>query len=297
MRISYLLLFVLITFSSYTQTRYIDDIFENEEVITKIYAKKDGEKLMADIYLPKGDKLSQRPAIIFMHGGGFAGGSPKNEGEVEFAKMAARKGYVAVQISYRLTRKNQSFGCDYNASGKIKTFKEAAADYLDAVSYMREHSKEFKIDTSKIIAGGSSAGAEAVLNAVYNHQLLFPGLKEKPHFAAVFSLAGAILDKRYINENNVVPAILFHGTADQLVPYDTAPHHFCHSEDPGYLILDGSKTIAGKLKELNSPYLLYTFKGAGHEISGMPFEQLPQVFNFLKDVILDQKMIQSEIIN
>ncbi|WP_373055473.1 alpha/beta hydrolase [Zunongwangia sp. H14] len=297
MRFFYLLLFLLITFSSYSQSRYIDDIFENKQVITKTYAQKNGEKLIVDIYQPKNDALSRRPAIIFMHGGGFAGGSPRNEGEVKFAKMAARKGYVAVQISYRLTRKGKSFGCDYGASGKIETFKEAATDFLDAVDYVMEHHKKFKIDTSHIIAGGSSAGAEAVLDAVYNRDLLFDNPNEKFHnFAAVFSLAGAIIDARYLDKTNAVPAILFHGTADQLVPYATAPHHFCHSEDAGYLILDGSRTIADKLSQLNSSYLLYTFKEAGHEISEMPFEQLPQVFQFLKEVALDKKFIQAEVL-
>ncbi|MDT0677055.1 alpha/beta hydrolase [Autumnicola musiva] len=292
----FLLLFLLLTLSSYSQNRYLDNLFENDKAVTRTYAHKDGKELTLDIYEPKKDTASLRPAIIFMHGGGFSGGSPKNEGEVTFAKMAAKKGYVAIQISYRLTRKGQSFGCDYQASGKIETFRKAADDFLDAVDYIVAHNKEFRIDTSKIIVGGSSAGAEAVLNAVYNRSLLFSNSTRKfNNFAVVFSLAGAILDSRYINENNVVPAILFHGTADKLVPYATAPHHFCSAEDPGYLILDGSRTIADMLKELNSAYQIYTFQGAGHEISGMPIKQLPQVFQFLKEVGIDQKVIQAEI--
>ncbi|MGB8705824.1 MAG: alpha/beta hydrolase, partial [Gillisia sp.] len=164
-------------FNLKAQNRYLDNLFVPKNTITRTYSHKDGEDLKLDIYEPAKDTLSKRPMIIFMHGGGFAVGSRKNEEKVKFSKMAAKKGYVAVLISYRLTRKDKSFGCDYEASGKIETFRKAAEDFLDATNYMIKNSHEFKIDTSKIIIGGSSAGAEAILQAAYNRNLLFPNGK------------------------------------------------------------------------------------------------------------------------
>ena len=281
------------------QEIYIDSLYAVKTVTTETYAKKDGEKLIIDLYLPDKKNSEKSPLIVFMHGGGFAGGSPKNPQEVKFAKIAASKGYAVGLISYRLVRKGKEtgFGCDFDAEGKLETFRLAAEDFMDAVDFMHRNAVKFNISTQNIIVGGSSAGAEAVLNAVYNPDLMFEDTSKYSDLdiSAVFSLAGAILDARYINSENAIPGIFFHGTDDNLVPYATAPHHYCENAKPGYLILDGSKTIVDKLDDLNTSYLFYTFQDAKHEISGMPFQYLPEVFQFLKQVVFDNNKIQSTI--
>ena len=297
MRSFSLIFFLIFSFSSFAQERFKNDIFETSKVETQTYAVKDGEELKLDIYRPDNDTARLRPLIVFMHGGGFGGGSRSSEGEVKFAESAAKKGYVAVQISYRLTRKGQSFGCDFEAAGKIETFKAAAEDFMDAVDFMLRHNKKYRIDRSKIIVGGSSAGAEAVLNAVYNAPLMFerPEKYKDIKFSGVFSLAGAIVDARYITKENAVPGVFFHGTQDNLVPYATAAHHLCDPAAPGYLILDGPATIIEKLKEFDSSYLLYTFEGGKHEHSNMPIDHFPEVFDFFADVFLGDTTKQVEI--
>lgn len=288
--------FIVFSFSIQAQERFIDDIFEAAPVATETYTVKDGEELKLDIYQPLKDELEKRPLIIFMHGGGFSGGARTSEGEVNFAKAAAKKGYVAVQISYRLTRKGESFGCDFSAEGKIETFQKAAEDFMDAVHFMLKNKNKYRIDTSKVIAGGSSAGAEAILNAVYNERLMFPDLSnyEGLEFAGIFSLAGAIVDARYITEENAVPGVFFHGTEDNLVPYATGPHHWCDRNKPGYIMLDGSRTITKQLKEHNTSYMLYTFEGGKHEHSGMPEKHFPEIFRFFNDVFLNGEEKQVE---
>lgn len=294
---SFFLFFILAGQLLFAQDRYIADLFEVKKPKTEIYAIKNGEELKLDIYTPLNDTLQARPLIIFMHGGGFGGGTRSNEAEVKFAQAAARKGYVAVQISYRLTRKGQSFGCDFEAEGKLETFRDAADDFMDAVHFMLKNSAVHKIDTAKVIVGGSSAGAEAVLNAVYNERLMFEDLSKykKVNFAGIFSLAGAVVDARYITEENAVPGVFFHGTEDNLVPYGTAPHHWCDRDKPGYIMLDGSHSIVNRLKELNSSYMLYSFEGGKHEHSGMPFDHLPEIFNFLNRVFLQGEKRQIEV--
>lgn len=299
MRIKYFLS-IIITFLSLqelvAQEKYVDSIYPVKAAETFVYATKDAKDLIIDLYQPETGNQEKNPLIIFMHGGGFSGGSPKNPQEVNFAKIAASKGYTVGLISYRLTRKGKSFGCDFEAEGKIKTFRLAAEDFMDAVKFMQSNSDKFNIDPEKIIVGGSSAGAEAVLNAVYNPDLMFENDKYSDiKISAVISLAGAILDVRYLNEKNAVPGIFFHGTDDNLVPYGTAPHHYCENTDPGYLILDGSKTIVDRLDELHASYLFYTVLGARHEISGMPFDDLPPVFEFLKAVVFKSQTIQTKV--
>ena len=296
-RFAAILLFLL-TCSTQAQERFIDNIFGNQETITRTYATKDGEDLNLDIYQPENDTVQKKPLIVFMHGGGFSAGTRMNESEVKFAQIAANKGYVAVSISYRLTRKGQSFGCDYEASGKIETFRKAAEDFLDAVQFLVEHKEEYNIDPDQMIVGGSSAGAEAVLNAVYNPNLIFKDFSKYQDikFAGVFSLAGALLDTRYITKENAVPGVFFHGTEDKVVPYVTAPHHYCDPQSPGYIILDGSKSITQRLRELDLSYVLYSVEGGGHEISRMPFEDLPEVFRFFKSIFLNKENLQVNLL-
>lgn len=114
-------------------------------------------------------------------------------------------------------------------------------------------------------------------------------------FAGVFSLAGAMVNANYITEKNALPSVFFHGTADTLVPYATAPHHYCKPEDPGYIILDGAATIVEKLDALGTSYYFYTVQGGKHEMSGVPFYDLEHVFSFLEQAIGKDKVIQQKI--
>ena len=298
-KILFILLLIATIQITEAQEIYIDSLYSVKPVTTETYAEKDGEKLIIDLYLPDKKNSEKSPLIVFMHGGGFAGGSPKNPQEVKFAKIAASKGYAVGLISYRLIRKGKEtgFGCDFEAEGKLETFRLAAEDFMDAVSFMKSNTEKYNLNTENIIVGGSSAGAEAVLNAVYNPDLIFENDTQYSDLdiSAVFSLAGAIVDVRYIRPENAIPGIFFHGTDDNLVPYATAPHHYCENDKPGYLILDGSKTIVDKLEKLNSSYLFYTFQDARHEISGMPFQYLPDVFKFLKEVVFNNHKIQSTV--
>jgi acetyl esterase/lipase len=289
-----LLLLLILCVSSELLTAQ-DSISEDRE--TRIYAVKDSEELYLDIYSPEVETDDKLSVIIFMHGGGFSAGSPRNESLIKMAKVANDRGYVSVMISYRLTRKGKSFSCGFEASGKMETFEKSAEDFMDAVSYIHENSDDFNIDPAKIVVGGSSAGAEAVLNAVYNSALMFEDVSRYSdiNIAGVLSMAGAIVDARYISEEMAIPAVFFHGTDDNLVPYGTAPHHYCDETKPGYIYLDGSRTIADKLKEYNSSYLLFTYEGARHEISGVQFDQLDQTFDFFDRILEGEKSVQIEL--
>jgi len=293
-KIFILLLIMTAVWATYCQgqQRYLDDLFTEIEKKTLTYASKDGQDLKLDIYSPREDSLTKRPFMVWMHGGGFAGGSRDNGDEVRLMKALARKGYVAVSISYRLLRKGKKtgFSCDCPREEKMRVFREAAADFMDACLYLKENAVKLGLDSDLMMIGGSSAGAEAILNAAYARDWLFDNPEyDSLQFSALLSLAGAVVDARYITEKNNIPALLFHGTDDNLVPYATAPHHYCKEEQKGYIWLDGSRTIAQRLEELGSSYLLYTFEGARHEISRIPFDQLGLIVKFLNEVAIEGK--------
>ncbi len=275
----------IFSINSFSQERYSESWFDEINTETYVYATKDGEKLELDIYLPQNDAEFERATIIYIHGGGFSGGQRDSEKIKNFCKQMSGYGYVVASISYRLTRKGKdgAFGCNCPAEEKLNTFTSAVQDVQDATYFLIENREQFGIDPQKIILAGSSAGAETALNAAYLPPMCY-GLDSGPvSYAGVISMAGAIPDTIVIYDESAVPTMLFHGTDDNLVPYATAPHHFCKAGAPGYLILNGSYTIANKLRQLEVPYWLHTTCGAAHEMAEKPmtvyFEEIIEFCN------------------
>jgi len=271
------------------QERYKDEITDSVRVETYTYAFKDGHSLDLDVYSPAFDNQVNRPLIFYVHGGGFSGGTRNEPGIREFCKKLTRHGYVVSSISYRLTRQGTAtdFGCDCPVTDKRNTFNAAVEDLQDATFFMIKNRDKMGIDPQKIILSGSSAGAETVLNTAYQPPYCY-GLDSGPvSYAGVISMAGAIPDTSRIFKESAIPSLLFHGTCDNLVPYATAPHRHCKETQPGYLILHGSYTIAEKLKKLGTPYWLYTYCNAAHEIAGKPMtDNLNEIIDFCYSYIV-----------
>lgn len=293
LKITLLLLFTVTTLKA--QERYQEEITDSVKMDTYTYAFKDNQSLDMDIFTPALDNQVNRPLILYMHGGGFSGGARNEPGIHEFCKRLARHGYVAVTMSYRLTRAGTAtgFGCDCPAVDKLNTFYEAVEDIQDATFFLIKNRDKFGIDPHLIILSGSSAGAEAVLNAAYQPPSCY-GLESGPvSYAGVISMAGAIPDTSRIYEESAIPSLLFHGTCDDLVPYASESHHYCKPDQPGYLVLHGAYTIAQKLKTTNTPYWLYTFCNAAHEIAGSPMtNNFNDIIDFCYSFVLNKNAEQ-----
>lgn len=271
------------------QERYKDEITDSVKVETFTYSFKDGKSLDLDVYSPAFDNQQNRALIFYVHGGGFYAGTRNEPGIQVFCKKLARHGYVVSSISYRLTQagKATQFGCDCPAVDKLNTFNDAVQDLQDATFFMIQHRDQMGIDPQRIILSGSSAGAETVLNTAYQPPYCY-GLDSGPvSYAGVISMAGGIPDTTKIYKESAVPSLLFHGTCDNLVPYASASHHYCNEKDPGYLMMHGSYTIAQKLKKLGTPYWLYTYCNAGHEIAGKPMtDNFADIIDFCYSYII-----------
>ncbi len=252
-----------------TGTRYFNQVFNDFSMETVTYLTKGAEKLEMDIYTPKGDTEVNRPVILYVHGGGFAGGKRDEKRYTDFCETMAKKGYVAITMSYTLLRKGKSFGCDFSAEGKVDVFDGTAADVHAATQYVLEHAEAMNIDPQMITLAGSSAGAEAVLHAAYvkdTQATLGADFK----YAGVISMAGAMINDRLITNDNAIPTQLFHGTCDNLVPYGTAPHHYCGYNTPGFLTLYGGRSIADRLEAIGEGYYMVTGCNGGHEWNDRP---------------------------
>jgi len=66
--------------------RYQTEIFDEVEKSTHFYAFKDNEELLLDFYQPVGDEMSERPLLLYVHGGGFSGGQRDGENIQRFSE-------------------------------------------------------------------------------------------------------------------------------------------------------------------------------------------------------------------
>ncbi|RIH64160.1 alpha/beta hydrolase [Mariniphaga sediminis] len=274
------------------QVKYLHPYTDEVVIETHTYISKEGESLDFDIYLPANDPDTDRPLVLYVHGGGFQGGQRDNEQIVNFCNKLAGYGYAVASISYRLTRKDQpgGFGCNCPVAEKFKTFDAAVEDISDATFYLIQNHEHFGIDPYKIILAGSSAGAEAALIAAYTPPLCYDLEAGPVSYAGVIGMAGAIPDTTKIYDDSAIPSLFFHGTDDKLVPYATAPHHYCEKGQPGYLVLHGSFTLANKLEELGVPYWLHTTCGGGHEMASKPLTAyFDEIVDFCYNFVVNKK--------
>jgi len=110
------------------------------------YVEGGTSKQTVDVYREEGSATG-RPALVMVHGGGFAGGSPDDLARQ--ARLAAEQGWVA-------------FNLDYRTTGELGTDGEAWPTELDdvraGVAWVRSHAAEYGADPHKISILGSSAG-------------------------------------------------------------------------------------------------------------------------------------------
>jgi acetyl esterase/lipase len=168
--------------------------------------------LQLDMYQPAGDRVTSRPAIVWVHGGSFCCGSKTSPEIVDEATTFSKMGYLNVSIDYRV----ESPGCTGNFSNCGAAIQEAAADAQTAVRFLRTNAATYGIDPSRIAIGGSSAGGITALNVGYSSS-------EDPSASvrAAVSIAGAQLLVGTISPGDA-SALDFHCTTDALVPFQAA---------------------------------------------------------------------------
>ena len=105
-------------------------------------------KEKADLYFPMNvPEGQQAPALIVIHGGGFNDGDKRKYRELNFCTNAAKRGYLAMSINYKL-RKSQ---------GQV-TWPQNLQDAKEAVRWLKLNADRLKIDPERIGAMGGSAG-------------------------------------------------------------------------------------------------------------------------------------------
>ena len=278
---------------SISQERYLDEVFSSVDITEGVvYANAPDLPFIflfewntfdidldMDIYEPAGDDELARPVIIFLHPGSFFSGSNTSGDMVSLATDAAKRGYVGISANYRLGLNIVS-----TYSGERAVYR-GVQDASALIRYLREYHEELRIDPEKIFLWGSSAGGFISLHLAFSDDSERPqstyGGSSDPDLGcidcegnnyshsskptAIVSCWGAIGDLDWIDAEDDVPTILFHGTSDIVVPYDVGLPFTINIALP---IVYGSNQISQKLDSVGIINESYIEEGEGHEYWG-----------------------------
>ena len=315
----------------YTQDiRFIDEIFDEVSVTENIVYGNAPDlpfiflfewntndiDLHMDVYQPVGDTMENRPVIIFAHSGSFFTGSKDAQDMIALCENAAKRGYVAIAMEYRLGLNILS-----SYSGERAVYR-GVQDGSAIIRYLREYHDIFNIDDEKIFFWGSSAGSFIGLHLSYIEEDERPestyGTNSDPDLgcfdcegndyihsskpAALISTWGAISDLDYIDEYENVPTALFHGSSDIIVPYNQG-YPFTLNITLPYVY--GSLQISDRMTELGISNLLVIEDSEPHEyygtlngsfnLGGGPNEYWELILNSAFNFLYTQLNVQGDV--
>ncbi|HEY2708301.1 MAG TPA: alpha/beta hydrolase [Caulobacteraceae bacterium] len=252
------------------------------------FAEAGGLELKLDIYPPRGESL--RAAIIYLHGGGWRGGS--REAMRPAAKSMADRGYVGLPAQYRLTGQSP--------------WPAQIHDVKAAIRWTRANADRLGVDPDRIVLWGSSAGAHlallaagtpndpafegdvgpmgvssavAVVIAVHPPTGFKLGDAGPRHGADATALMGAAATVEgaaaagplsHVSET-FPPTLLLHGTQDRVV------HH------------SASQEMLDALRAARAPADLHLFHGHNHGFAALP--SMREVLSAEAAYFLDRTLI------
>lgn len=278
--------------------RYTDYVFDEVKITPNINyggnkRNTDGTytRLAFDLYEPKDDTAKSRPLIIYMHGGGYTNFPPISRNSPEIIELGvdlAKRGYVVISPSYRL------FSGETTYKKMVETVIAATVDINDLICQLGtsvSNGNKYRIDTSKVILGGSSAGGTLALNFG-----LF--LKDTAELDARIREAARVVQQNdginiqeilgnkfcglqpigiistsagFIDTNLIKPTtgsvLAIHGTADFAIPY-TQGNALGMTELP---IIYGPAVFGPIMDRKGIEYIPEIYEGQGHVPMVLPF--------------------------
>jgi len=220
--------------------RYRDPVFQHVERAADIVYGRATDvptgrpvDLHLDLYQPRADTEPARPVLLFIHGGGFVGGD-KSAGQ-RWADEFARRGWVAVSIEYRLRQ------------GDLATvgIPAAVSDARQAMRWLRREAASYRLDTTRIVVGGSSAGGITALFLAYT-ELERGSADADSAVAGVMDLWGALYGQEEAMAAGEPPLVIVHGTEDTVVPFRYA------------------EALRDRAAAVGIPHAFHPLEGVGH---------------------------------
>ncbi len=211
-------------FNSFGQDKPFDEL---EGADIRVYKTVDGVDLKMSIIYPQDYKKGKKyPAVIFFFGGGWRNG--KVQQFEQHCHFLASKGMIAMTANYRVKSRNNSSPFD------------AVEDAKSAVRWVRQNAKELGVHKNKIVAAGGSAGGHLAVSTA-----LIPGyeaasenqkISSKPNALVLFNPVVHTTMERFNKRlgdkaesispthhviSKLPPTLIFHGTDDETVPFET----------------------------------------------------------------------------
>ena len=254
-------------------------VSESAEILVEenlTYGLVGDTELKLDLARPNGD--DPHPAIVFIHGGGWANGDRQRyRSSIE---KAAKRGYVAVTISYRLMQFDRE---KKETTTATPIFPAQIHDAKAAVRWLRANAEKYHVNPDRVgVTGGSAGGHLSLLVGLTDPDSELEGESGTPNQSsrvqAVVNVFGPTEIADCYESSSVAWVFrLFTGGTPEEVPEQykmASPLTYVSKDDPPVLTLHGdqdrlvpveqAKLLDEKMKSVGASHSLMIFEGQGH---------------------------------
>ena len=231
--------------------------------------------LAFDLYRRSGNPVVPQPVVILIHGGGYNASSAGRDQSyiVNLGNQLAARGFQALSIDYRL----RATADRTNDGLQLPALRDAAADTLEAVKFVRANGTNYGWDTNAIfVLGGSAGGRIAAWLAVRESgdqgglspedpkSTTMPASSVASDTSAVYDRSGMVAAavlfggpetsfRAYTVGASDLPCIMIHGTYDG------------NTDQIGSIATSGSVDLYNQLIAVGVPAELHFLNGYGHQ--------------------------------
>ncbi len=252
-----------------------------------VYGTESGVTLTMDIYVPKG-MTGTIPAVLFVHGGGFHGGSAN--GVADESEMLAKHGVVVAAVNYRLST--------------TAIFPAQVYDVKGAIRYLKAHATTYQIDPNNVFALGESAGGvlASLLGVTIDNTSLEGTTGGNTGYSSsvkgVINISGSYVASIVDTMSNGILGAIEKEVGCSPVPGATcksayealSPETYLSSGDVPYILLHGDQdksvpviqatTLNTKMKNAGITSEVHIAEGFGH-VAGILNHNMSEVVDFL----------------
>ena len=242
-----------------------------------------------DLIYPRKKSDKTRPAIVFVHGGGWRNGDKRTGYFIQGAIEYARRGYVCITVNYRLVAE--------------ASLPAAIEDTKCAVRWLRAHAGKYNIDPERVGGYGNSAGAHlvAILGVTGPEDGLEGDGPWKAYSSGLNAVAASATPTDFLFRPNQLERLAreggtFHGAGDQIekVARNASPLYHASVDAPPFLLFHGtgdttvpvghSDRFVGALRKAGAKDVTYVrIDGLGHGVFGQKqAETHPKMEAFFK---------------
>lgn len=244
-----------------------------------VFHEVQNEQIKADLYRPADDQ--RRPAVILIHGGGWATGDKWNM--AEHARELAREGFVAIAVNYRLAPKWK--------------FPAQVDDCREALKWTVAVADQYQIDSEKLAVYGYSAGAHLAALMACNPS------QGQPAVRAVVA-GGAPCDFCDLEPDNATLAYFLGGSRSEVpeVYREASPKEFASADDPPFFFfhgqvdrmvpLDNSRCLHDALQKHGVDSQFHEVLGQGHLLTFIDADARNKAITFLKKYLQSDNAAQ-----